>query len=296
MKNKELTLLESTLSTARDKCEVYACAQPKIESQLTDYLGNLTDASGNLLIPPDALDRCLYIVRDNFPSKLAIMDSNSSIDALDIFIDGDWNNPGDDVARFGRRQNSFDGMSLLDEPSSSFVNDSLPPLRSSRKDSRVSLASLKHVSSESTRSLASPTGMVNQSPSTRSLASQISMDSLRRRAVLDSQIQNADADGDDDAASIVSSISTPRQHAPKYRKQRSRIVCICGAARARRKPSNYRHYDDQGICIVQKNQDCVDADEFDSDLKELDSCTQDAQPEEEVSAKKSSSFWGFFKL
>ena len=47
---------------------------------------------------------------------------------------------------------------------------------------------------------------------------------------------------------------------------------------------------------MQKNQDFVDADEFDSDLKDLDSCTQDAQPEEEVSAKKSSSFWGFFKL
>jgi hypothetical protein len=274
---------------------VYACAQPKIESQLADYLGNLKDVSGNTLILPEVLDRCLYVVRDNYPSKLVIMDSNSSEDTLDIFIEGGWNNTGDDAALFARRPNSFEGMSVLDEPSSSFMNRSLPPAQLSRKDSsRGSFASLKHVSSEATRGRVTPTSLANQSPSTRSLASHMSMDSLRRRAVIESHIQ--DVDDDDDAASIVSSISSPRQHVQKNRKQKSRLVCICGAARARRKPSSYRQYNDQGICIVQKPQDFVDADEFDSDLKDLDSCTQDDQPEEEVSAKKSSSFWGFFKL
>lgn len=114
------------------------------------------------------------------------------------------------------------------------------------------------------------------SPSTRSLGYHVSMDSLRRRSMMETRI--SDEDDFDDRVSIISSISenvqsggamTPtreRSNDSKNRerreRQRSRKVCICGAYRARReksKPSNYRYYDDDGNCIITESGKSIDS-------------------------------------
>ena len=56
MKQKEVDRLESTIAVLKDKCEVYACAQPKIENQLTDLLSEIKDESGETLVSTDVFE------------------------------------------------------------------------------------------------------------------------------------------------------------------------------------------------------------------------------------------------
>lgn len=169
-----------------------------------------------------------------------------------------------------------------EERSASLKNNLCLPSSLSRRDISESFSNLKKVSSSCSA----------LSPSTRSLASHISMDSLRRRAVLDSQMDEDVSD----AASVLSSISTPRNNGLKYRKHKPRIICTCGAAKARRarKPSAYRHYDEDGNLIIQQ-QESVDDVELGVETLGPDN-QSDAENDEQVPVKKSTGFWSFLKF
>ena len=198
-----------------------------------------------------------------------------------------------------------------------FINDcnlnSRPNLENNQSPTKSHhLNSFRPISNASYGNLLALTSSSNHlSPSTHSLASHISLDSLRRRAMMDTRI--CVDDDDDDNASIVSSISTHRETgliSPKKSKK-TRKVCICGAVKSKKtvtKPSSYRYYDEDGKCIVNGKFLVPDSNESLESLEAFSPMDDSlSSPDKslittEESAKgldgseKKSSFWGFFKI
>jgi len=237
-------------------------------------------------------------IRSNYPLPfidiLEVQQSaNSSEEQLDIFIN-EWNqNQGS--AATDARVGAVDGEISISTKKSSEALGLRIQENYFQRQKQSSYANLQSALSSS-----------NQlSPSTRSLASHISMDSLRRRAMMETRIRT---DDDDDNDSVVSSISTHKESIPSSRKSKHRNVCICGAVKSRRsklKPSSYRYYDENGNCVIQAKDDSVrEVGSFESleahessrtSAVDSDGRSVDAENVRSETDKKSG-FWGFFKF
>ena len=275
------------------KCEEYASAQKSIEVGITETLRSEIDDDGHPIIDEVVIEGCIQVFKRNFPipfapspeASNATMRCTFSDEQLDIFID-DWNmNP--------RVECGLNGVNPVVTPAPDSDNMDSAVKKKKQFPSVDSFSSLKGSMMSSSN---------NFSPSTRSLASHLSMDSLRRRTIMNSGIETTISDTE----SVISSISTHNK-SPCKKQTKQRKACICGAYKPKQKlkPSTYRYYDDDGRCIITEN---ISMEDLDASLysltaddgtrsseNQIEDDVDDSSDNADDKAKKSG-MWGFFKF
>ena len=292
-KKREFSKMTKKVAALKAKCDEYARAQPLIENAVVEVLrSNITD-DGLPAIDESVVADCSAAVNKNYPSIIGVSGRGEKDgEVLDIFID--HYNVGlvieANLAEGSKKELLVD----VDDPSMSPTRVSaslsrrssgestIGGLKSSGSSGEITAAKIaklpesyfhqhgsRNISGTSVNSYGSVKDS-RMSPSTRSFSSHVSMDSLRRRSMMETRLidDNDDDDDDDDddygrsgAADDQSVISSISEHVPDSvlspprhsKRGKSHKGCICGAFRPRKgqsyKPSNYRYYDEEGRLI-----------------------------------------------
>lgn len=280
--------LTSELSAYKSCCQSYEKSRRDLETNIVEILRSEITDDGLPVVHDDLIEKCRVAIEESIqpnPSTLSSWDKDS--DNLDIFIDH-YNvsvmieaNLADECNEKVISKNPMgtsSGSDLTDasmSPQSSFQTSAgrshgdntaakiakLPEkfLIDKKRNSNSSLG----CEMRSDLIIGNSTSRSKLSPSVRSYGSHVSMDSLRRRSMMETRIKCDNDPYDSDQASVISSISEhgndhPNKLSPKKnrRTEGSRKNCICGAYRSRRErttPSSYRYFDEKGNLVMTKN-------------------------------------------
>ena len=287
----EKTQLMSELSTCRSFCEDYEKSRRNLETNITEILRSEITDDGLPVVHDELIEKCQVAIRESVPlnaSKLCSRDS----DNLDIFID----HYNFSVMIEANLADENGGKVNLNKPVGISSDSDLTDLSSSQKsvsgsygditaskiaklpakylDRKLSNNSIGREISLALSTENSTSSRSKLSPSERSYGSHVSMDSLRRRSMMETRMKyDIDSYGSDHD-SVISSISEhgndrSNKQAPKEnRRKGGRRGCICGAygpRRERTKPSSYRYYDEDGNLVIMDNGNsllCKNAEEF----------------------------------
>ena len=331
----------SELTANKTRCKHYEKTCRSLETNITEILRSEINEDGLPVVHDDLVEKCQVMIRESLPLPMpnSSTEDNES-DNLDIFID----HLNVSVVIEDKLADGTSGNKMKTSIDAPYDNDITDPSLfhgsgchksgsgSSGEITEATIAklpgkylldrkcSINSMGRDVTSDFSADNSTTSRSRLSPSLSlrsnSHVSMDSLRRRSMMETRIRCDDDQYESDPDSVISSIS---EHGNKtyikslqknYCKKGGRRVCICGAYRSRRerkRPSLYRYFDEDGNlvmtmdgnCAVEKSCEVNNVTEANAAVEnEVDSVNSgntaevgEASPSEESVEKKNSFNW-----